>query len=202
MAQKDPGDGPSLELPSLGFGRKRTRAGRAAEPAPALAPPPGAPPEPPRAAAPAAPVTPADADPEPRRRPSVRQLGGMAASVVTGLVAGLLLVGLIWLSTQTCDLVRGTSSCGRPGFPLLLAVLVVVVVAGRVLLGWFGVPDPGSTSFLALGLVAVAALLFLSNVLVAGWVAPIVVALSVAAFALSHWVTTAFVEPSGPELRR
>jgi hypothetical protein len=212
MAQKDSGDdGKSLEMPSFGFGRKRKRAGQAAEqePAPQAAPsrsrveaptldvpPTTAAPEPATA------ETDPDTEPRPRRRLARPALGGMPASLVTGLVAGLLLVGLTWLSTQFCDLVRGTSSCGDPGFFLLLVVVVVVVLAGRVMLAWFDVPEPGSTSFLAVGLVAVASLLFLSSVLLEAWAAPIVVALTVAGFALSHWVTTAFVDTGGSDQHR
>ena len=70
------------------------------------------------------------------------------------------------------------------------------MLVGQVLLKAFQVPDPGSTSFLAVGLIAVVALLFLIDVIL-DWQMIIVIPLvGVAAFLLSHWVTTAFVEPA------
>lgn len=261
MAPKDSdssGDGPSLELPSLGFGRKRRRADpdpqpRAEpEPTPESEPPAEAPDEPTgvtpaepaareeptatlptTAPAPSAPPAPsptatrtaghedltdpyseantaADDDDQlvpaggarRSRTPGLPALGGQSAAAVTGLLVGLAMIGLIWGSMRLCEVVRGTSSCGNPGFFLILASLAVMVVLGAALLRGFGVRDAGSTSFLGVGVLAVVVLLFLSGVLFEWWVALVIPALSVAAFWLAHWVSTAFVEPSGPELRR
>ena len=122
MAEKDPGqDGPSLELPSLGFKRRKRSATRAAEPARA---------EPPT-------QEPAERPRDVRSTASVST--GYPAAVVTGLVVGALLVALVWAALQGCEWVRGTSSCGRPGFVVLIAILVLLVIAGRVLLTRFRV---------------------------------------------------------------
>ena len=75
-------------------------------------------------------------------------ISGMAASVVTGLLVGVLTVGLTWGSHARLRGVRGTSSCGDPGFLLLVAILVAMVVARRAAAARWRVPDPGSTSFL------------------------------------------------------
>lgn len=235
MAQKDSGDGPSLEMPSLGFGRKKKQARPAGtddvpgptstSPSPEAEPAP----EPARAAplfvdeTPTAVAHPVateertterdagagdEAEPEesaaaPRRRlPSLPTLGAMPAALLTGAVVGLLVVVLTWGALHLCEVFRGTSTCGDPGFFLLLAILVVAVLAGSAVLRAFGVPDPGSTSFLGVGLVSVVALLFLGDLLFEWWMVVAIPVVAVAAFALSHWVTTAFVEPSGPELRR
>ena len=64
------------------------------------------------------------------------------------------------LEARGCEAVRGTSSCGGgPGFTLLVATFAVCVLLGSALLRTFLIPDPGSSSFLAVGLVAVVALL-------------------------------------------
>jgi hypothetical protein len=248
MAKDEPGnDGPSLELPSLGFGRKRRKKAPEPEPQPgpvpqaepvpvsaaetailddparpqavettwAPAPPP--PPEPvtapplfadelegEAASAPPAPAAePVAAEPEepkPRRRPRTPRelpvIPGMAAAVLTGVLVGIITVGLTWGSLRLCEVVQGTSSCGNPGYALLVAILVVTSVLGALMLKAWGVPDPGSTSVLAVGLLAVLALLFLVDVLFSWTMIIVIPAVAALTFALSHWVTTAFIEPA------
>lgn len=272
MADKDSPEA-SLELPSLGFGRKKKRERRAAEdaedtiappapvepepaapepapepqpepapepasapaieaepepdptpePDPAPEPEPAPPPPPPAVVTPSAPIRPRpvapkpaaepvagapvpDVEPEPAASrgpgPSLPSLAAMPAALVTGLVAGLVLVGLVWASQAACDLVRGTSSCGDAGFLLLLASLIVTGWLGGVLMRGFGVPDGASTSFLGIGLVAVVLMLFLGGQLFAWWVVVVVPLVAVAAYALSQRVTTAMVEPAGREMHR
>ncbi|HTW14654.1 MAG TPA: hypothetical protein VMF51_05955 [Nocardioides sp.] len=123
-------------------------------------------------------------------------LTGLAAALVTGLLVGLLLVLLTAGGQQTCEAVQGTSSCGGAGYPLILAILVVAVLAGGALLRRAGVPDPGSTSFLAVGLLAVIALVFLVESLDSWWMVAVIPVVSMATYAASHWVTTAVIEPA------
>ena len=78
----------------------------------------------------------------------------MAAAIVTGLLVGVLTVGLTGASQRLCEVLQGTSSCGNPGFILLVAIMIAMVFLGSALLRAFRVPDPGSTSFLAVGLTA------------------------------------------------
>lgn len=201
MAEKDLGndDGPSLELPSFSWGRKGRKGHKKAAaptvretvpvPAPALEP-----------VAAADPVAAPDAD-EParekhRRDFSLPVLSGMVAAVVTGAVIGLLAVASTSVTLQGCEAVRGTSSCGGAGLFLLLAILIGLVYVGGFLLRAWHVPDPGSTSFLAVGLVAVVALLFLIDVLFSWTMIIVIPVVGMGAFALSHWVTTAFIEPA------
>lgn len=243
MAEKEPGDDrPSLEMPSLGFGRKRRRA-VPEQPEQAVTPPPEPParspepepePEPapterldPVPPAPAAP--PLFADEAPATRPSpvaqaehdtgeddgpatgtrkqrrefaLPATGGMAASLLTGLLVGLLTVGLTWASLRLCEVVRGTPSCGNAGFFLLLAIMVTMILVGQLLLRAFRVTDPGSTSFLGMGLVAVVALVFLVELLFLWWMVLVIPAVAMAAYALAHWVTTSLVEPFENNLHR
>ncbi|GCD89846.1 hypothetical protein NLS1_18520 [Nocardioides sp. LS1] len=133
--------------------------------------------------------------PRPPRR-SLPAVGGMTAAVLTGLLVGVITVGLTWGSLHLCEVAKGTSSCGGPGFLLLLAIMIAMVFLGSLLLRAFGVTDPGSTSFLAVGLLAVLALLFLVDVLFNWWMIIVIPLFSVLTFALAHWVTTAFIEPA------
>lgn len=127
---------------------------------------------------------------------SLPSVGGMAASIITGVLVGVLTVGLTGAGFALCEVVRGTSSCGNPGFVLLLAIMVAMVLLGTVLLRAWGVSDPGSTSFLAVGLLAVLALLFLVDVLFAWWMIIAIPVLTAATYALAYWVTTAVSEPA------
>lgn len=222
MAQKGD-DGPSLELPSFGLRRKGRRRDEepsppaapadidttaeerpdeprdavppratTAEPAPAPdrapAPEPAAEPAP----APSA-EDPAGVRRRPRRAVAAAIPDGVAVSL-SGLAAGLVLVGLTWGSLHLCELVRGTTSCGTPGLALLLVAVVLAVLAGQALLSASGVADSGSISFLGVGLVTVVTLL-MSDLLLEWWMFLIVPLVSVVGFVLAHWVSTAFVEP-------
>jgi hypothetical protein len=97
---------------------------------------------------------------------------------------------------RVCTAVKGTSSCGKPGIFLLVAVLVVAVLVGSALLRLAHVPDATSTSFLAVGLTTVFALLFLVGQLFEWWMIIVIPLVSVASFLLSHWVTTTYIEPA------
>ena len=171
------------------------------EPTPAAAPAPVSAPATPAAAprtpAPvaAAPAPTAPAAPKPPRAPL--SIDGRVAAGVTGLVVGLLVVLLTAGSLRLCESVRGVSTCGGgPGFVLLVAVMVAMVLLGGTLLRLARVPDPMSTSFLAVGLTCVLSLLFLVDVLDEWWMVVVIPVVTVATFLLSHWVTTSVIEPA------
>jgi hypothetical protein len=135
--------------------------------------------------------------PEPTRRAiKVRDPGRMVAAVLTGIVVGLGMVGLTWASLRLCETVQGTSSCGGTGYPLLAAILVLMVIAGTLLLKLGRVAEPGSTSFLAVGLTAVLALLFLVDSLLDTAMIVVIPVISAASYAASHWVTSTVIEPA------
>ncbi|WP_310529360.1 hypothetical protein [Nocardioides sp.] len=222
MADKDlEGDGPSLELPSFGLGRKKSvKQTKQTEPAvePELAPAPVPTPAPtpaPTSAPTPAPVAPeldpvapvitsepaiapdlgADAtDPRPKREFSLPALAPLRAALVVGAVIGLLAVILTFASLKLCELVRGTDSCGGPGLLLLVATLVILTYVGGWLLRGFAIDDPGSTSFLAVGLLAVIAMLFFLDVIYNWWMVIVIPIVAMATYALSWWVTTRFVD--------
>ncbi|WP_109507952.1 hypothetical protein [Nocardioides speluncae] len=133
---------------------------------------------------------------KPERTVSLPALSGLPAAAVTGVAVGLLAVLLTYLALRGCEQVQGTSSCGGPGLFLLVAIMVICVLAGRFLLAGWNIPDPGSTSFLAVGLLAVIALLFLVNVLFEWWMIILIPLIGLCTFMLSHWVTTALIDPA------
>jgi hypothetical protein len=136
----------------------------------------------------------AGAPPE-RRAPREPWLEGRPAAALTGLLVGALIVAATAGSLRLCTAVQGTSSCGGPGLFLLVAILLAAVLVGAALLKAAAVPQPGSTSFLAVGLLSVVALLFLVGSIFEWWMVIVVPLVSVATFLLSHWVTTTYIEP-------
>ena len=217
-------DTPSLEPPSL-FGRKRKKAPPAPAVPAVQARPPEAPEavepvadddpstifdeptehiEPavvpaavPESVPVASPLTPPPAPPpEEPRPPREPWLTGRPAAALAGLLVGALIVAATAGSLRLCTEVKGTSSCGNSGFFLLVAILVVGVLVGSALLRAARVPEPGSTSFLAVGLLSVVTLLFLVGQLFEWWMIIVIPIVSVATFLLSHWVTTTYIDPA------
>jgi hypothetical protein len=205
MAEDREKDAPSLEPPSL-FGRKK-KATPAPAPAPITEEADDSPttifddtsePTSDRAPEPGPELGPELAatqvqEPRPPREP---WLTGRPAAVLTGLLVGALIVGATAGSLRLCTEVKGTSSCGGPGFFLLVAILIVSVLVGTGLLRVAHVPEPGSTSFLAVGLLSVVALLFLVGSIFEWWMIIVIPLVSVATFLLSHWVTTTYIDPA------
>lgn len=138
--------------------------------------------------------------PLPPKEPLRIELPGMVAAVVTGLIIGSLTVGLTWLGLRGCEAIEGTESCGGAGFFMLVAILVLMILFGSWLLKTFVVTDPGSTSFLAVGLAVVITLLFLIEVIFEWWMVIVMPLLFVATYALSHWVTVRYIEPADHEV--
>ena len=177
-------DRPPLEMPSFSLRRRRkvaddegtaTRAdGATATPDTAVVQPPSR-----------------SREPGPRRLPTV-QVRSLPAASLTGVAVGGLAVLLAWLAGVGCEAVRGTSACGGgPGLLILLVVLVVLTWAGSLLLRVLGVPHAGSTSLLAVGILAVLVLVFLLGSLDEWWAIVAVPVASAISYAASWWVTGA-----------
>jgi hypothetical protein len=121
-------------------------------------------------------------------------VGGLPAAALTGLGVGVLAVLLTWLAGAGCEVVRGTSSCGGTvGLPLLLGGLVLLAWVGSLALRAFGVADAGSTSLLAVGVLAVLVMVFLLGSLDQWWSAVAVTLFAAAAYAGAWAVTTSVV---------
>ena len=191
---------PSLELPSLTLprlgGRRRKKGAAEDEPAADE-----------QSARPITPPVYVEHPPHPDEAPVAHRgdrdgfalpaIPGHLAAVLTGLVVGLFGTLATYAALEGCDAATGTSSCGGPGFFLLVAVLALMVLLGLVLLKAWKVTDPGSTSFLAVGVVTVVVLLVLLDVVYSPWMFLVVPLVGAAAYALSHWVTTRFGDESG-----
>lgn len=185
-------DAPSLEMPSFSLMRKKkapppedatreTPSDEVVEPVPESE------------------AEPIHSEPRPRRE---LPLSGLPAAAATGVVVGALAVLLAWLAGVGCEAVRGTSACGGgPGFLILLLVLAVLALAGSWLLARFGVPEAGSTSLLAVGIMAVLVMVFLLGSLDDWWAAIAIPVTAVVGYAVSWWVTNAVVgEDTQPDV--
>jgi hypothetical protein len=104
-------------------------------------------------------------------------------------VVGALGTLATYLGITACDAIRGAGTCGGPGILVLVGIFALMVVLGSVLLRTFGVGDPGSTSFLAVGLMAVAAFLVLLDAIFSAWMFAVVPAVGAVAFLAATWVT-------------
>lgn len=137
-----------------------------------------------------------DGEPGEKQGFSLPGMPPMRAALITGALVGLLSVGAVYLGLRGCEAIQGTSSCGGPGLFLLIAIMIALIFVGGFLLRAWHVSDPMSTSFLAVGLLAVVALLFLTDVIFSPWMLLVIPIVGVGTFALSHWVTVAFIEPA------
>jgi hypothetical protein len=217
MAEKDPdkgaepGEAPSLELPSLGLGSLRRKKQAPTGPVSEPEPPPVEPVETP------APPVDSTTDPEPVSEPEPPpvepvetpaplvvattdtsaaepkrpfRLPGFASAVLTGALVGLLLVGSVKLALRGCDALRGTDSCGGPGFFLLVVILILLMVLATRILRLLGRTDAGTVALLGVGMAAVVALGLLSDHLLSPWMLLVIPAVSVMTFLVGHWVST------------
>lgn len=87
-------------------------------------------------------------------------LSPMRAAAITGLVVGLLAVGLGWLSYELFSATRGTSAGGGWGALVLVVVAFVTFAVGELLLGGFGVEHGRFISAMSVMLVLVVVLTF------------------------------------------
>ena len=202
-AQPSAHETPAPEAGADGTSTQATSTAATSTPATSTAARNDSPEETPAAAAPAPAATAPAPEPQPVPAPTPKapraplSIDGRVAAGVTGLVVGLLVVLLTAGSLRLCESVRGVSTCGGgPGFTLLVAVMVAMVLLGGTLLRLARVPDPMSTSFLAVGLTCVLSLLFLVDVLQEWWMVIVIPVMTVATFLLSHWVTTSVIEPA------
>ena len=191
---------PTLELPSL-FGRRRKqrqaepRAETAPEPVPESVPEPEPEPEPAPAVEPRRRAKRAD---KPARTGPV--MAPPVAAALVGLVVGAAGTALTWASLAGCEMLRGTESCGGSGLLVLVAILVLMVLAGALLLKALRIADNSSTSFLGTGLMTVVVLVTLMENLFSAWMFVVVPMVCAVSFAIAQWVTTRFVasEDTGP----
>ena len=131
----------------------------------------------------------------PRQRVALPPVEPHLAAAVTGLLVGGWLVLSTFSTLRMCESVRGASACGGPGLMLLLVIVAGGIALGASLLRYFKIRSAGSTSFLAVTLVAVIVMVFFAGSLDQWWTIPVVAVLTVGAYSLSHWVTTTYIDP-------
>lgn len=137
--------------------------------------------------------------PKDPKAPSQRRLKlatptGMSAAVMIGAIVGAFMTLAIWFSGTVSQWTRGTSSLGDTGAIVLIAVFVLAVVVGGYLFRLAGARSPFTISFLGSALVAVVSMLFLTDLFNNAWGVIIAVILTAAAYALSYWVTTTYID--------
>jgi hypothetical protein len=210
----DDKDEPSLELPTLklpGIGRRRRKGQPRTEQA-ASEPHRDAEqeltPEPARSIAERQAVTePTSVATQTRPGSEQRRAGfevpGVVAAGLTGLLVGAAGTGATVGAMAGCEVVRGVSTCGGgPGFFVLVAILALMILLGAGILSALRVSDSGSTSFLAVGVVTVVAMLVLLDVIFSPWMFLVIPLLGAAAYLMAFWVTTRFEGETSDTLRR
>lgn len=124
----------------------------------------------------------------------------MRASAITGLLMGLLAVGLGAGALALFTQVRGVASGGGTwGSLTFVVVAFVAFAAGERLLAGFGTPMPRLTSFLGITLTLVAILGALLGVADSSWAIVVVPLVTAAGYLAAHWLL-ALAESTPPEL--
>ncbi len=114
---------------------------------------------------------------------------------MVGLLTGAALLALVWVGFRGCEALRGNESCGTaPGMLALIVVFTLTVLVGRVLMSLFKLPEPGMTSFLAVGITCLVASLFLDGLYDSAAILIVLPLLSAVAFAGSWWLATQQVD--------
>lgn len=126
------------------------------------------------------------------RRWHLPAIDAVPASLVTGLVVGLLAVLLGRGTLEIFELLRGVSSGGGTWGSLTFVVVgFVAFAAGELLLGGFGVAQPRITSFLGVLLTVIAMLALFLDQSDTGAAFYLVPAVAATAFTLGHWLMVA-----------
>jgi hypothetical protein len=107
---------------------------------------------------------------------------------VVGLLAGFVIVALVWLSERGCDRVRDSPNCGAAGFPLLVLTVVVTVVLAAIALTRLAMPHPKLVAFLGVGFMLLIVLAFLSSDLFTTWTLVVVPVLTAITFLIAHLI--------------
>lgn len=128
-----------------------------------------------------------DADDEPSRYDAPPLPPPLILAVV-GLLAGFVVVGLVWLSERGCDQVRDSPNCGPAGFPLLILAVAITVVLAAFTLTRLGMPNPKLVAFLGVGFMLLVVLAFLSDDLFSTWTLVVVPVLSAVTFLIAHLI--------------
>lgn len=111
---------------------------------------------------------------------------GLVWVAVVGGLAGLVVVGVVWVSGQGCELARDAPNCGVLGLPLLVLAVAAAVFAAHQLLRRLAVPRSGLTAFLGVCFMGVVLLAFLADRLRTAWSLLVVPVVTAGTFVLAH----------------
>jgi hypothetical protein len=104
---------------------------------------------------------------KPRRAKTARGplvIPGHIGAPIAGLLTGVALLGFMSLGFRGCETLTGTESCGKgPGLIALIVVFAAAVLFGKLLLTLMKLPEPGMTSFLAVGITSLIAVLMAAS---------------------------------------
>src|SRR5262245_46715744 len=140
------------------------------------------------------------AQPGPDRRGTKRRLSNrrvvgprslrlpyVLTAAAVGLLVAVLTQVLVVGGEQACEVVRGTSSCGAAGGFMLLAIGLLVVIAGARMLRTLAVPEPVITSVLGIALVTIVVLAVLIDVIFSVWMWVVLPLLAAVLYGFSAW---------------
>ncbi|MEJ7635385.1 hypothetical protein [Aeromicrobium sp.] len=121
----------------------------------------------------------------------VPHLDPRLASVITGLVVGLVSVGLGLVALEIFSEVRGVASGGgRWGTLTFVLVAFIAMVLGDLLLSAFGVAQAGLISFLGVILAIVAILALFLDLAATQWALALVPAVGALTYLVAQWLMT------------
>jgi len=111
----------------------------------------------------------------------------LLTAAAVGLLVAVLAQVLVIGGEQACEVVRGTSSCGSAGGFMLLAIGVLMILAGARLMRTLAVPEPVITSVLGVALVTIVVLGVLLDVIFSAWMWVVLPLVAAVAYAFSAW---------------
>jgi hypothetical protein len=123
------------------------------------------------------------------------------AAILTGILVGLVSVGLGLVALEVFSDVRGVSSGGKQwGSLTFVVVMFIAMVLGDVLLRAFGTAHAGLISFLGVVLTIVAILGLFLDLADSQWALLLVPVLGAVTYLVAHWlITLAESSPTIPE---
>lgn len=119
-------------------------------------------------------------------------LAGVPASLSTGVIVGLVSVGLGVGALQLFSWLRGVASGGGTwGSLTFVVVAFIAFVIGELLLTGFGTPSPRLTSFLGVVLTIVVMLVVYIDQSDTRWALLIIPSVAATSFTVAHWLMVA-----------
>ncbi|HRV69943.1 MAG TPA: hypothetical protein P5108_10895 [Marmoricola sp.] len=117
-------------------------------------------------------------------------------AAVAGALAGFTAAGLYYLAGVGCLWLRGPGGCGGIGLFSTIVLLLVSGLVGAAPLWLLRQRDPFATSYLGIGLLAIAVMLSVMRQLDNAWMIAVIPTLSAGCYMVSWWLTSIIVRES------